>query len=257
MTPLNHSPVRDSHSIAALIDHTILKPEATRADIERLCKEAVALKFATVCVNPVYLPFVAALLHNSEVKACAVIGFPLGANLTATKLAEAQAALADGALELDMVIHIGGLKSLADNLVSADIRAVADVAHDADAICKVIIETCLLNEEEKIRACRLAVAAGADFVKTSTGFGSAGQVSEARILAFHAHVAVVAEHADQETRGELIVAADLSAAHEAGRAETARISKQAGRSIFADCAADMAADVAAGPGKRSGGGRNR
>jgi deoxyribose-phosphate aldolase len=176
MTPVD--PLHDSHSIAALIDHTILKPEATRADIERLCKEARALKFASVCVNPVYLPFVSALLHNSEVKPCAVIGFPLGANLTATKLAEAQSALDDGALELDMVIHIGGLKSLADNLVSADIRAVTDAAHNADAICKVIIETCLLNEEEKIRACRLAVAAGADFVKTSTGFGSAGATVE-------------------------------------------------------------------------------
>ena len=165
---------RDSASVAALIDHTILKPEATRADIERLCQEARTFKFASVCVNPVYLPFAAALLHGSEVKGCVVVGFPLGANLTATKVAEAQAALAEGAIEVDMVIHIGGLKSLADNVVSADIRAVTDATHDADGICKVIIETCLLNEEEKARACRLAVAAGADFVKTSTGFGSAG-----------------------------------------------------------------------------------
>src|SRR5271163_2700092 len=174
----DHFPLRDSHSIAALIDHTILKPEATRTDIERLCKEALLLKFASVCVNPVFLPFAAALLHGSTVKPCAVVGFPLGANLTATKVAEAQAALAEGALELDMVIHVGGLKSLADNVVSADIRAVTEAAHDADAICKVIIETCLLNEEEKTRACRLAVAAGADFVKTSTGFGSAGATVE-------------------------------------------------------------------------------
>jgi deoxyribose-phosphate aldolase len=178
MSPAPHFLLRDSRSIAALIDHTILKPEATRADIERLCKEALAFKFASVCINPVYLPFVAALLHGSEVKPCVVIGFPLGANLTTIKVAEAQAALDDGARELDMVIHIGGLKSLADNLVSADIRAVTDAAHDADAICKVIIETCLLNEEEKTRACRLAVAAGADFVKTSTGFGSAGATVE-------------------------------------------------------------------------------
>ncbi|MGA2814599.1 MAG: deoxyribose-phosphate aldolase [Candidatus Acidiferrum sp.] len=168
----------DPGSIAALIDHTILKPEATRTDIERLCKEALTYKFASVCVNPVYLPFAAALLHGSEVKACVVVGFPLGANLTSTKVAESQAALADGARELDMVIHIGGLKSLADNVVSADIRAVCDAAHDADAICKVIIETCLLSEEEKARACRLAVAAGADFIKTSTGFASAGATVE-------------------------------------------------------------------------------
>ena len=178
MTNVRHEAPRNSASIAALIDHTILKPEATRGDIERLCKEALTYKFASVCVNPVYLPFVTAMLHGSEVKACVVVGFPLGANLTATKVAEARAALADGARELDMVIHIGGLKSLADNVVSADIHAVSDAAHAAEAICKVIIETCLLNEEEKPRACRLAVAAGADYVKTSTGFGSAGATVE-------------------------------------------------------------------------------
>jgi deoxyribose-phosphate aldolase len=178
MTTTEKDTLRTAAGIAALIDHTILKPEATRTDIERLCKEAKQFQFASVCVNPVYLPFVAALLHGSEVKACVVVGFPLGANLTSTKVAEANAALADGARELDMVIHIGGLKSLADNAVSADIRAVTDAAHAADAICKVIIETCLLNEEEKERACRLAVAAGADFVKTSTGFGSAGATVE-------------------------------------------------------------------------------
>src|SRR5271156_2447799 len=129
MTTTPHGQLRDSTGVAALIDHTMLKPEATRADIERLCKEALKYKFASVCVNPVYLPFVAALLHGSEVKACVVVGFPLGANLTATKVAETQAALADGAREVDMVIHIGGLKSLADNVVSADIRAVTDAAH--------------------------------------------------------------------------------------------------------------------------------
>jgi deoxyribose-phosphate aldolase len=173
----DHS-LRDSASIAGIIDHTILKPEATRSDIERICKEALAYRCCSVCVNPVYLPFVAAVLHGSDVRACVVVGFPLGANLTATKVAEAQAALGDGARELDMVIHIGGLKSLADNVVSADIRAVSDAAHAEDAICKVIVETCLLNQEEKERACRLAVAAGADFVKTSTGFGSAGATVE-------------------------------------------------------------------------------
>jgi len=174
MSPNAHFLLRDSKAIAALIDHTSLKPEVTRADIERLCKEALQLKFASACVNPVFLPFVAALLHGSTIKACAVVGFPLGANLTAIKVAEAQAAIHDGASEIDMVIHIGALKIGLDDSVSSDIRAVCDAAHDADAICKVIIETCLLTQEEKHRACRLAVAAGADFVKTSTGFGSAG-----------------------------------------------------------------------------------
>jgi deoxyribose-phosphate aldolase len=178
MSSALHFPLRDSRSIAALIDHTILKPEATRSDIERLCNEALQLKFAAVCVNPVFLPFAAATLHGSAVKACAVVGFPLGANLTVTKVAEAQAALRDGASEIDMVIHIGALKVAADDAVSADIRAVSDAAHHAGAICKVIIETCLLNQEEKERACRLAVAAGADFVKTSTGFGTAGATAE-------------------------------------------------------------------------------
>jgi len=126
----------------------------------------------------VFLPLAAAMLHGSAVKACAVVGFPLGANRTATKVAEAQAALRDGATEIDMVIHIGALKIAADGAVSADIRAVSDAAHHAGAICKVIIETCLLNQEEKERACRLAVAAGADFVKTSTGFGNAGATAE-------------------------------------------------------------------------------
>ena len=178
MSPAADFLLRDSRSIAALIDHTLLRPEATRPDIERICKEARANNFACVCVNPVFVPFVAAMLHGSQVKACAVVGFPLGANLTEIKVAEAQAAIRDGASEIDMVIHIGGVKSLADNLVSADIRAVCQAAHQADALCKVIIETCLLTHEEKERACRIAVAAGADYVKTSTGFNTSGATVE-------------------------------------------------------------------------------
>jgi len=178
MSSSAHFLLRDSRSIAALIDHTILKPEATRADVERLCKEALAAQFASVCINPVFLPFTAALLHGSKVKACAVVGFPLGANLTSTKVSETQAATRDGASEIDMVIHIGALKIGAYDAISSDISAVCDAAHNADAICKVIIETCLLSQEEKERACRLAVSAGADFVKTSTGFGSAGATVE-------------------------------------------------------------------------------
>jgi deoxyribose-phosphate aldolase len=169
---------RDSAAIAALIDHTILKPEATAADAARLCAEALKFKFASVCVNPVFTPQVSALLRNSSVKSCAVVGFPLGANLTATKVAETNSALQNGAQEIDMVIHIGALKSAQDDLVSADIRAVCDACHAAKAICKVIIETCLLSEEEKVRACRLAANAGADFVKTSTGFSTSGATAE-------------------------------------------------------------------------------
>ncbi len=145
-------------------------------------------------MNPVFVPLAAAFLNasqlgsptnslanfapSSSVKVCAVVGFPLGANLTAVKLAEAQSALRNGATELDMVIHIGALKAAQDAAVSADIRAVCEAAHAAGAICKVIIETCLLNEEEKVRACRLAATAGADFVKTSTGFSTAGATPE-------------------------------------------------------------------------------
>lgn len=178
MTPVPPDAPRTAQSIAALIDHTILKPEATSADIARLCQEALAFQFASVCVNPVFTPQVSQLLRGSQVKSCAVVGFPLGANQTASKLFEAQSALRDGAQELDMVIHIGALKIAADPAVSADIGAICDAARAANALCKVIIETCLLTQEEKERACRLAVAAGADFVKTSTGFGSAGATVE-------------------------------------------------------------------------------
>jgi deoxyribose-phosphate aldolase len=174
MTSAAPTPPLTAPDIAALIDHTILKPEATRVDIARLCEEARIFGFASVCVNPVFTQEVSELLRGSRVKCCSVVGFPLGANQTAAKLFEAQSALRDGAHELDMVIHIGALKIADDHAVSADIRAVCAAAHSANAICKVIIETCLLNEEEKVRACRLAAAAGADFVKTSTGFGSAG-----------------------------------------------------------------------------------
>ncbi len=155
----------DPATLAALIDHTILKPEVTSADVERLCREALAHKFAAVCINPVFVSTAAELLRGSVVRVCAVVGFPLGASLTSTKLAEAQSTLRDGAQELDMVINIGALKSAQNETVSADIRAITAAAHAASAICKVIIETCLLTEEEKVRACRLAAIANADFRK--------------------------------------------------------------------------------------------
>jgi deoxyribose-phosphate aldolase len=169
---------KTSRQVAALIDHTLLKPEVTRRDIDRICGEAILRRFASVCVNPVFVPRVVAKLHGTPIKTCAVIGFPLGANLTATKVAEAKSAIKEGAQELDMVIHIGALKAGDDELVAADIHAVVAAAHAGKAICKVIIETCLLIEEEKERACRLAVEAGADFVKTSTGFSSGGATVE-------------------------------------------------------------------------------
>jgi deoxyribose-phosphate aldolase len=166
--------VNYDHSIAALIDHTILKPDATRADIVRLCAEARSFGFASVCVNGFWVPVVADALAGSSVKVCTVVGFPLGAMATAAKSAEAEIALRDGATELDMVLNAGALKSGEFDLVGSDIRAVVEAAHASGALVKVILETSLLSDDQKVTACRLATDAGADFVKTSTGFGSAG-----------------------------------------------------------------------------------
>jgi deoxyribose-phosphate aldolase len=163
-----------SREVAELIDHTLLKPEATRSDVERLCKEALEYQFASVCVNSVFVAQVVAALKNSAVKTCVVTGFPLGANLPAVKLAETRAALEQGAREIDMVISVGTLKGGDASGVLAEIESLARAAHEQQGILKVIIETSLLSEEEKSRACRLAREAKADFVKTSTGFSSAG-----------------------------------------------------------------------------------
>lgn len=160
--------------LARYIDHTLLKPEATRAEIERLCAEARANSFASVCVNPTWVKESAFALYGSPVKVCTVIGFPLGATLPDVKAYETRRAIFDGATEIDMVINIGALKSGDDETVRRDIRAVVEAAHDACAIVKVIIETALLSDEEKVRACLLARDAGADFVKTSTGFSKGG-----------------------------------------------------------------------------------
>ncbi len=159
---------------ASLIDHTLLKPEASDEDIKRLCEEAARYHFASVCVNPTWVRAAACNLHGSGVPVCTVIGFPLGANLPDVKAYEARRAIFDGAREVDMVINIGALKSGDDCLVEYDIRSVVEAAHEYNAICKVIIETALLNDEEKVRACRAAKNAGADFVKTSTGFSKGG-----------------------------------------------------------------------------------
>jgi deoxyribose-phosphate aldolase len=163
----------NERTLAATIDHTLLKPEATAAQVVRLCDEAKAFGFAAVCVNPCYIPLVArALRAASQVRACCVVGFPLGAGRSRIKAAEAQQAVADGAREIDMVLALGALKDGRHDLVEADIRAVVDAA--GEALVKVIVETCLLTDEEKRAACRLAKQAGAGFVKTSTGFGGAG-----------------------------------------------------------------------------------
>ncbi|HEY68351.1 MAG TPA: deoxyribose-phosphate aldolase [Thermoflexia bacterium] len=164
--------------IARFIDHTLLKPEATPAQIERLCDEARRYGFAAVCVNPVYVRLAAGRLQGAEVAVCSVVGFPLGATTTAAKVYEARQALADGASELDMVIHVGALKAGDYERAQEDIAAVADVCHKGGALLKVIIETALLDDAEKVTACRLAQAAGADFVKTSTGFAGGGATAE-------------------------------------------------------------------------------
>ena len=175
-----------SGPIASLIDHTLLRPEATRADIVKLCGEARQYGFATVCINPYWVPLAASELAGSAVKVCTVAGFPLGATSTEAKVAEAAAALRAGACEIDMVINVGALRSGDCDTVKLDIQAVARVCHDAGALVKVILETALLNDAQKNTACGLAQAAGADFVKTSTGFGPAGATVQDVVLMRHA-----------------------------------------------------------------------
>jgi deoxyribose-phosphate aldolase len=164
--------------IAQLIDHTVLRPDTTRADIEQLCREARQCKFYSVCVNPTWVSFARQSLEGSGVKVCCVVGFPLGAQPPETKAMEARAAIRQGAKEIDMVINVGALKSGDDELVLRDIRGVVEACRDGSAKTKVILETSLLTNEEKARACELSVKAHADFVKTSTGFSSGGATVE-------------------------------------------------------------------------------
>lgn len=164
--------------IASVIDHTLLKPEAIQDQIAQLCEEAKEYGFAAVCVNPTNVKLATKLLKDPQVAVCTVVGFPLGATLSEVKAYEAQQALNHGAVEIDMVINIGALKSKNYELMEQDIAAVARTCHDSGATCKVIIEAALLTEEEKITACQLAQKAGADYVKTSTGFGPGGATVE-------------------------------------------------------------------------------
>jgi deoxyribose-phosphate aldolase len=167
----------DKKTLASYIDHTILKADALVNDIEKLCKEAAEYKFASVCVNAANVKQAAALLKGSEVKVCTVVGFPLGATLPQVKAFEAEEAIKNGAHEVDMVINVGALKSGQLDIVEQDIKAVAAACKDK-ALLKVIIETCLLTDEEKVTVCQLAKKAEADYVKTSTGFSTGGATVE-------------------------------------------------------------------------------
>lgn len=166
----------NNQQLAKYIDHTILKADTTKEDILRVTKEAKEYGFMSVCVNPYWVSVVSNELKESDVLTCCVVGFPLGANTTESKIFETTDALNKGAREIDMVINIGALKNGDDNIVLEDIKGV--VKASGNALVKVIIETCYLTKEEKIRACKLSINAGADFVKTSTGFGSGGATAE-------------------------------------------------------------------------------
>ncbi|MEK4424543.1 deoxyribose-phosphate aldolase [Solibacillus sp. FSL K6-1523] len=165
-----------TQNYAKMIDHTLLKAEASASQVQKICDEAKQYVFASVCVNPTWVKFCAEQLAGTEVKVCTVIGFPLGASTSAVKGYETKDAIANGAGEIDMVINIGALKDGRFNVVLEDIKAVVNAANGT--LVKVIIETCLLTDEEKVKACELAVEAGADFVKTSTGFSTGGATAE-------------------------------------------------------------------------------
>jgi len=177
-TPAPAPPAPPPLNIPQLIDHTILRPDATRVDIERLCLEARQHKFYSVCINPTWVSLARELLDSSGVKVCCVAGFPLGAQLPETKAMEARAAIRQGAEEVDMVINVGALKGGDHALVLRDIRSVVEACRDSNAKCKVILETTLLTDEEKRDACEIALEARADFVKTSTGFSTGGATFE-------------------------------------------------------------------------------
>ena len=168
----------DTKEIAKMIDHTLLKQNATSVQVAQLCKEAIQHGFASVCVNPVHVHACAELLKGTEPKVCTVIGFPLGASASSVKSYETEVAIKDGAEEIDMVINIGALKEGNNDLVRSDIEGVVKTAHAKNAIVKVIIETVFLTDAEKERACLLAKEVGADFVKTSTGFAGGGATAD-------------------------------------------------------------------------------
>ncbi len=165
-------------TVNEFIDHTLLKPQATREDIEKLCREAIEYKFAAVCVNSYFVKKCVALLKNTDIKVCTVVGFPLGASTLETKRFEALKAMTEGAREIDIVLNISALKSNEESYVFEDIKSLSDLCHHQGSLLKVILETCLLTDAEKVKACELAVMAKADFVKTSTGFSTGGATLE-------------------------------------------------------------------------------
>lgn len=214
-----------SSHIAKMIDHTLLKPEATKEQIERLVEEAKKYRFASVCIQPTWVKVVKEMLREDNiVQICTVIGFPLGANVTAVKVFETLKAIEDGATEVDMVINIGALKSGDLELVESDIHAVVMAAKDK-ALTKVIIETSLLSEEEKRLVCELAVRAGADFVKTSTGFSTGGAtIEDVKLMR-----AVVGDRAGVKASGGI---RDLKAAQAMIEAGATRLGTSAGVAIM-------------------------
>ena len=223
--------VPDVRQIAGMIDHTLLRPDATLDQVNQLCREACKNHFAAVCVNPFYIAQVHTLLKGSGVKSCSVIGFPLGASRSQDKAAEAYSVLSAGAQEVDMVISIGALKDRNDVAVLHDISGVAGACHAHGAILKVILEIGLLTQEEKERACRLCIEAGADFVKTSTGFGFGGAtVEDIRLMS----AAVKDAGLGVKASGGVRTYADVCAMIEAG---ATRIGTSAGVAIVKEALA--------------------
>ena len=217
MTPSSSSPVISADALdwkaaARLIDHTLLKPEGTREQIEKLCREAAKYEFASVCINPVWVALAAQLLRGTPVKVCTVIGFPLGATLTSVKRYEAAELLRLGAQELDMVMNVGAMKSGDRGRVETDIRGVCEVVHGGGGILKVILENVLLTREEKVAACEICLVAHADFVKSSTGFAAGGATAEDVALMR----ATVGDRAGVKAAGGIRTAADLKAMVAAG-----------------------------------------
>ncbi len=215
----------DWKHVARILDHTLLRPEVTREQVTRLCEQALHYAFATAFVNPAYVNLAVSMLRGSAVRVGAPVGFPLGASLTSTKRAEAEDLVRVGAQELDMVMNIGALKSQNRRLVEADIRGVVEVAHGGGAILKVILETPLLTVDEKILACELSLAAGADFVKTATGFSGGGATADDVAMMR----GVVGHRAGVKASGGVRTAADVAAMVEAG---ASRIGTSAGVQIM-------------------------
>ncbi|MDP9053041.1 MAG: deoxyribose-phosphate aldolase [Acidobacteriota bacterium] len=221
-------------AIARLIDHTILKPEAVREEVLQVCAEALQYEFASVCVNPFWTKTAASALKGSPVKVCTVAGFPLGATTTPVKVAESLAALRDGAEEIDMVINIGALRGGETEIVRSDIQGVVVASHGHGAIVKVIIETALLDDRQKTLACRISQDAGADFVKTSTGFSKAGATVPDVVLMRR----TVGKSLGVKASGGVRTLADLQAMVAAG---ASRVGASAGVRIVEECARETVA----------------